>query len=413
MISSRSRLYPAIFWILALIVGGGLVWANWTFSRANPLDSPYLVQWTAIRGLVTGGQSPYDPSTWQIADLLSPGQDSTTRHIFSQPFYVVVLLLPFALISDLTVSRTVWMLALELALVGIIIVLPGLRQWKPGRFSFLLLVGFVFLGLHSIQALAASSSAVLASLFLILALGALHKDWDEAAGLSLVFATIQPEATLPAVLFVLFWGLNNRRGRLAAWFVGGLLLVSFVGFFFLPGWPVEYVRVLIQYWSEMSGVTLAEVFNQSMPGISIQLTWGFRLASIALLIVEWFSARNKDFDWFLWTTGLTVSLTPWLGFPTTLENLILLVLPVFLFQSVWDERVGRKDHWLPLIMMCVFWLGLWGMALYQIALGRPLIPGFLFHLPFLSLVGLYWVRWWYIRPLHRYQDLLRSHEALR
>jgi hypothetical protein len=410
---AQSKRFKGLLWGLGLIAIFGLLWANWVYARSNPLDSPFLVQWTGVRGLVMGGASPYDPSSWQIADLLSQDRNSEKIFIFWQPFYIVFPLLPLTLIADLNLARAVWMLFLELSLALSLFILPGIRQWKPGFFSYLLLVSFVFLGLHSIQALAAGSTVILASLFLLLALSAISRGWDEVAGLSLVLASIQPEVMLPVIIFAIFWGSTSRRWRLLFWFLGGVILISLAAMFLLPNWPLEYLRLLVKYWQDLPGITLSDLFNETLPGIARQLTWGMRLAVAGLLLYEWFTARNKDFDWFLWTVGLTLSLTPWLGLPTSLENLVVLFIPVFIFQSVWDERIGKKDHWLPLVMMIIFWLGLWIIAFLRIFAGGSLTPGFLFPLPFVSLLGLYWVRWWYVRPLRRYTDPLKGYEAIR
>lgn len=413
MNSARHRIFPGFLWIPLLIVIGGLIWANWSYARANPLNSAFLTQWASIRGLITGGVSPYDPSAWQIAQLMAPGQASEEAYIFSQPFYIIFALAPVALIPDLTLARSIWMLVLELCLAGSIVLMLNLRQWEAGRISFFLQVSFVFLGLHSIQALAAGSTAVVAGFFFLFAIESLRKGWDEMAGFGLVLATIQPEATLPAVIFTLVWGLSTGRRRLLVWFVGSLFLLSLIAMFLLPGWLGEYARTLINYWSDIPGVTITDLLKLSLPGIGLQLTWGLRITVVGLLIVEWFGAMKKDFDWFLWTAGLTLTLTPWLGLSTNLENLVLLIFPVFLFQSIWDERTGHRNHWLPISMMVLYWLGLWGLAIYQISRGVSLSPGFLLPLPILVLIGLYWVRWLYIRPLRLYQDPLRKHETLR
>jgi hypothetical protein len=82
---------------------------------------------------------------------------------------------------------------------------------------------------------------------------------------------------------------------------------------------------------------------------------------------------------------------------------------LILFLSILDERWSRPGRWgVAAILLLVIFLGLWMItaSLYlngdSAALKYVLVLGF----PVLLVIGLYWMRWWAVRPPRTWSDNL-------
>jgi len=125
-----------------------------------------------------------------------------------------------------------------------------------------------------------------------------------------------------------------------------------------------------------------------------------------ILIVEWWQARRWQFNGFLWALSLTLVVGQWVGIPTSPTNFLLLLLPLTVVLATWENRAHRSGHVIAAQLSCVAtWLIL-GVGIWLIAIGdqrNPVVwpaqpPALFIPLPLLLLIGLYWVRWWAIRP---------------
>jgi len=124
--------------------------------------------------------------------------------------------------------------------------------------------------------------------------------------------------------------------------------------------------------------------------------------------------RKKDFRWVLWTGCLTLTISPWIGLPVELDDLVLLLLPLILVLSVWEERFGTQGYWIAATVPVLLLLGLW---LLDFRASNAMFPqramdALIFPMPLLILIGLYWVRWWAIRPVRTYIEDLRSSRVI-
>jgi hypothetical protein len=174
-----------------------------------------------------------------------------------------------------------------------------------------------------------------------------------------------------------------------------------ISYVLLPSWPWAFFRAAVATWREaMFGSTFV-LFRDWLPGIGVPLSRGLALGAVILLAVEWLYHRGRDSRWLLWVSALTASATPLLGFPVETAHLVLL-LPAFLVSiSVMDQRWGVFGRGLAIFLLSGIFLVLWAQAW----LGASLISVRLW-LPLLSILLLYWVRWWVIRPPRVWADLI-------
>ncbi|MFU8773846.1 MAG: glycosyltransferase 87 family protein, partial [Anaerolineales bacterium] len=236
---------------------------------------------------------------------------------------------------------------------------------------------------------------------------------DELAGVLLAFTTIKPQVVVLLVLFILIWAGSTRRWSVIFWFMVSITFLTLAGMAFLPDWPIQNLQEVLRYPEYNPPGTPSAAFSQWWPGIGARLGWGLTILMAALLLVEWWHARNKGFRWFLWTACLTLVASQWIGIQTDPGNFVVLFIPMLLVLASWEERWGPRGRPVIVLLLLVAFFSLWGLFLYTVDLeaGAQQHPIMFFPLPAFLLVGLYWVRWWAIKPNRFLIDALRSYES--
>jgi len=153
------------------------------------------------------------------------------------------------------------------------------------------------------------------------------------------------------------------------------------------------------------GFSVQSSLEQLWPVWGGRLAFGLRVLLLISLGYEIGSARRSDFRRFYWAACLSIAVAPLLGFRTEMENLAVLVLPLALVFAIIRERWRRLGNAFIYLLSILAFVLPW--AIYFIALPRfGRLAGeilFLFY-PGLTLVGIYWVRWWAIRPPRTWFD---------
>ncbi len=401
MRNPRIPIFAYLFVLICLATLVCMLWVNYQIAAQNIGGRDFLIQWTGIRSLATEGVSPYSEIVnRRIAAGLEKGPSNSSLDSYSSPLFAGLLVLPFAMIKDFTLAYTLWLFASEIGLVFLVWRSIRLAGWKPGWKGLLFFWLFSFASVYSFAALAFGSLAVMTALLLVLCLQALWNQRDELAGMLMALAFIQPEAVLLVGIYAILWTASRRRWAFIAWFIGGFVLLSLLGVLIIPTWPIQYFQV-IWHWAHLEMVqTPGAIFLIWWPGLGKQMGWGMTILLSLLLAGEWLVSLSKDSEWFLWTACLTLVVSQWIGIPTSISNEVLLILPLALIFANWQARIGRQSIWLIggsiLILLLGLWLAVWrflstgtnGAAFYF----------FFFPLPLIALIGLYWVRWWAIRP---------------
>jgi hypothetical protein len=234
----------------------------------------------------------------------------------------------------------------------------------------------------------------------------------ELAGFLLALTLIQPHIMILWVVFVLFWAGARRKWRLIFWFFSSLLILGILAAFLVPEWPIQYLRILWNFRDHFPPGAPGTAFQQWWPGVGRQMGWVMSVLLGLIILVEWWLASRHDFHWFLWTACLTLVVTMLIGLPVSPDAYILLTLPLFLVGAVFDERWRKGGKWIVLGSVCLAFAWEWYLFISTPAADQILV-GLLsiFPVPALLLIGLYWVRWWAIRPKRLLIDELRSSET--
>lgn len=409
------------FWMMiAAIVLGSLLLAAMTFGnyqyiQQNPGGNDFLVHWVGARSFLVDGLSPYSDETALRIQTLAYGRAAKPgEHELrvAYPLYSMVLFIPFALIGDFSAARAVWMTILEVGLL--LMAFWGIKMagWKPNILTLVVYFLFSVLWYHAIRPLINGNAIILVSLGLVVVFLAIKNGADELAGVTLAFTTIKPQVVVLVVVFILFWAVVNRRGRLIAWFVGMQALLIAGAAFFIPDWLLQNIREIFLYPGYNPPGTPGSALATWFPAQGERIGWIITGLVAILLLIEWLRARKADFRGFLWAGGMTLVLSQWSGIQTDPGNFIVLVIPLVLIFALVEERWRRMGWVTSIFLMLLLLGGIWWLFLATLSYGDQPVqsPVMFFPLPALLIILLYWVRWWAFHPMQTWYDLIHQRE---
>ncbi len=400
---------------LATLVGLTLV--NYRYSQQNPGGSDFLPRWVGTRQFLMTGQSPYSEQTTQaIQDLFygRPAQPDEDQVLFVYPFYSIFVFAPFALIPDFDMARAIWMTTLEIGIILITLAGISLSRWKlsPLMLGFLLI--FALLWYYSIRPLINSNASVIVGLFVVGTLLAIRTEQDSWAGLLLALATIKPQVVVLLILYILIWSISEKRYLIFWSFLGNLALMVAVTSMLIPDWTWQNLRQVFSYPEYTLPGTPGAIFLQWVPGVGKQMGWALTILLITTLIWEWRASLGKEYRWFLWTGFFTLTATTMIGIRTATENYVILLPVVILVFAAWDQEWGVFGRGLIAVSYSLLLFGVWWLFLATLERGDQPIqaPIMFFPLPIFLLVGLYWIRWWVLRPERPLMDQWRNRRRI-
>ncbi len=405
---------------IGLVVGIGLLalltWGNLNYVRQNPGGNDFLVHWMGTRSFLVDGISPYsDQTALKIQTFAYGGPAQPGQHELrvAYPFYSIILFFPFALFSDFSVARAVWMTALEVGLVALSLLSIRLANWKPNLVTLALFILFSLVWYHAVRPLINGNAIILVALMIVGGLLAIRSGADELAGVLLAFSTIKPQAVLVFLVYIGFWAIFNRRWRLIAWLVGAVIILSAVAAFLLPDWIVQNLREVIRYPGYNPPGTPGAALATWFPAMGERLGLGLTAIILIILLFQWIIGRKADFRGFVWIACLTLVASQWIGIQTDPGNFIV-VFPVLPFVfALLEERYRRSGWMISILLMLIIFAGLWAVFLKTVetVAGQPQqSPIMFFPLPALLFILLYWVRWWAFHPGSVWYDLVYERE---
>ena len=415
MIQQRSSLAFIVLVVFSLLILVGLGWANYHIASDGFSGNGFFIQWIGIRAMLTGGTDPYeDQVTQRIQRVVDTADGFAEGPLarFTSPIYSGIIVLPFALIEDDVLAHTLWLTA-QLVFVFITILMAvRLTGWKIAWYAFFFITLFTVFSYHVLLPWMDGGLPIWVTGFLVLFFLSIRAGREELAGVLLALTAIQPQMVILLLVFILFWVISQRKRLMILWFLGTLVSLSIIGVLLAPGWILQYLRILFNYSANFPPGTPGVIFQTLWPGLGKQISWVFSGILAIILLIEWWLARRKDFRWFLWTACLTLVISQWIGIPTIPGNFIGLVLPLVLISAMLSERWPRGGPWV-MVVVCIL-LFVWEWALFITDLSNPepqMQLNLLFPLPLVLLIGLYWVRWWAIKPRRLLMEELRLSET--
>ena len=396
-------LWTQIVTILAvLIILVALTIANFRFSEELPGGNDFLGRWMGARYWVQEGISPYDPQVGRASQQLIYGR-AVDREAgediqdFLYPFPAMIFFAPFGALPY-TLARAIWMTILEISLPILALIGIAIADWKPRRAVLISLLLFSVLWYHGTRAIIIGQFAVIEALLMAGALLAVKRGRDPLAGILLGLSIAKPQMAVLLIPFVFLWAAYARRWMIVAWGVGtiaGLLAVSVL---LLPDWPVMWLQQLIEHPTYTAIGPPVEILADAFPSMSGVIALVLGGALLLYLFWEWAKAAGKPDRWFQWTAALTIVITNLVAFRTATTNYVVLLPALCLVFAVLADRWGTKGDVVILLVMAAILFGTWALFLATIE-GNVEHPVMYLPLPILTLLGLWWARWWAIRAV--------------
>ncbi len=400
----RNHPTIALIFLILLILAGlfGLTWANYRFAEQNPGGNDFLVRWIGAHEWLFAGTSPYDASISLTAQETvyghpaNPDKGEDLNH-FAYPFTSMIFFGPFGLF-DYILARALWTTTIELSLAALVVVSMRLVNWRLPAWRTALLILFALIWYHGARTIILGQIAAIEALLIAAALLLIVKEQDTLAGLMLALATAKPQMLVLILPFIIIWAYSRRRFRVIWGFLGSFAILFIISLLFIPNWPSQMVRQIIEYPSYTHDIdSVVSIVANTLPGISGQLNAGLSVFFWGYLIVEWVLAYRKDERWFLWTALLTLVLTHFMSVRTATTNYVMMFPAFILILKIWEDRWGKVGKGLVAFTLLAALIGLWALFFSTVD-GIYEQPVMYLPLPIFSLLGLWWVRWWAIKP---------------
>jgi hypothetical protein len=429
----KPRLTPreisllSLIGFVAVILISVLVGVNIGLSRSVGGGGGFYSPWDGARQFLFSHVNPYNLDVALQSQQLAYGRPASAGQIpydLTVPFFLLPLYFPFAYISDTlfavfpsrfvvdpTVVRGLWMFLNEGALLATAFLILRLVEWPACRIflvAFFLLSVFSF---YSVSALLDGTPVIFLGLLYFGILYALQNEQDELAGALLVLTFFRWEAGLLFFVYVVWRVYSEKRLRVFYGF-GMLMLVLLIASFLMnPGWVIPFLQSCLADLRASYGFTSGAVLLRLWPSFDPRLTWMIPVGLLLLLGYEWYASHGRDFRHFIWTACFTLAITPLIGFRTDLVNLVVLFPALALiFATVAVRR--RYGYVLAGLLYLIVLLLPWGFFIRSVVFQSPFYLDLLFlFYPLFTLVGLYWTRWWFIRPPRTWLGEVRTARA--
>lgn len=410
--------------VLGLILLAALVAGNIALARVLPGGEWFFQRWSGARAFVlgqielshgargartmpegasvlfSGRAGPYSTEIAQRTQQIVYGRQafsSEYNYVLNDPFFIVMLYSPLALIPDFAVARALWMLLSELALIGTVLLALNLSEWQPRPWLYVVLLVFGLFQYFSLEALITGSPAILLGFLYLCILLALRSDSDEIAGILLALVAYQWEAGGLFFLFILVFALLNGRWGVLAGLVMGLFVLLIVSFLTNSGWGLPYIRAVLSTWYRAENLTADYILSTWLPNLRYPPGLILALGLAILLFIEWFEASNQRFRRVAWTAALSLAAMPLMGLPIFSSNHVVLILPFILILSlVWERWPRYRFLRIGLLLIVVIAIP-FVMYARVVSIYDPLVLDLISILPpVAAILGLYWMRWWLV-----------------
>ena len=418
--------------VLGLILAVGLIVFNWWLAGHYGTGEEILPAWNGSRAFLFEQVDPYSKTVMERTQFEVYGRvarEGENPYALDVPFPLLIFyffplfiyqllvylisLLPFQLSLPIPDPgwtlwiRAVWMTLSEVGLAALVLLALQLTDWKP-KFWFRILLGlFALASFYSILAILDGSFSILVTLAVVGALALLRNQNDEAAGMLLAVVSFQWEAALLLFIFVVIGVYLSRRWRMWIGYFMVWIVLGGVAFLLYPNWGWPYLRSVAMNLRADDVHTLAKYLSVWIPESGAHLALLIVSILLLVLVLEWFAAlRSNDFRRVTWAAALSLAITPLVGFSTTFANLAPLVFSLVVILPFAWERWEKRPYLVPALFCLFFFLSPYLILRY---VGDFfLADGLLYLLPSaLTILGLYWIRWYVVRPPRTWLDSAR------
>ncbi len=375
--------------------------ANYQFALQAPGGGSFLSGWIAVRAWIVEGRSPYNPSVGLAAQTLLYGRPANPSGgedplAFSLPLPAVLPYLPFAL-APYPLARALWMTLLEVCLPALALLGMRLARWRPSPGMLLAVLVFSLVWYHGLVAVVSGDLAPLEGLLIGGWLWAYTRRRDALAGVLLAASLIRPEIAFLTLPLGVASAVRARRWAMPAALAATLAAAIAASLLLQPGWPLPWIWRLLETQQAVgfeSAIALAVGGAGRTAGI-VRLVIGAGLLGYA--VWEWARARRLDERGLVWAAQISLVVSLWVAPQRSTAALVVLLPSLSLLWGAWAERRSRRSGWVIVGSLLLVAGGSWALYLATAAQTAE-SPLLMFLVPTLTLLGLWWIRWWAIRP---------------
>ena len=423
------RLLALLIFIVVVVLAANIAMARvlpggeWFFLRWSGARAYLIEQIDASRG-VKGGRIMPEGAAILLVQQVQPYSSEIARqtqqvaygrlafadeyaYVLNDPFYIVLLYIPFAFIRDFALARGIWMLLSEAALIGTTLLALNLSDWQPPRWLYILLLGYGLFHYFSFNALFTSTPAAFLTFLYLSILLALRSHSDELAGALLALVAYQWEVGGLFVLFIFVFVFANHRWGVLAGFGMSLFVLLVISLLTDSGWGLPYVRAVLSDWYRGSNLSFGHIFARWFPDSRIPVG---QIASIGLgivLFIEWLGSVDAHFRRVVWTAALSLAVTPLMGMAMFPSNYVVLILPFILILALVWERWKRYRGFFSILILLLVLVIPFALYIRTVLIYDPLITDLLAVIPpIAAIAGLYWMRWWVLHAPLTWSDQL-------
>jgi len=407
-LTPRDYQFIALVIFAFLAICAALVSANLTLKGGGD----FYVQWVGARAFLFDKIDPYSGEIPVRVQQLVYGNSAKAGdepYILDTPFQILPLYYPFAFLSDPTIARALFTLILELALFALAILSLLLTEWQTPRIFAILFIFFAVFNFYTFQAIYEASPVLMLGLLYIGILFAYRAEMDELAGALMAFSLYYWEVGAPFLILVFLRVYYEKRNRVFAGFFMLSFIMFFVSFLSYPNWIIPFLRATSNNLRADFGFNVRSILLDFFPAQGKALGWILTIGIFLILGYEWSSARSGDFRRFYWASCLSLAAAPLLGFRTEMEHLVVLIIPLALIFAIVHDRWHKFGDGLTALLMLVIFILPWILYLFAVTRFGTIVRELIFlFLPLSTLIGLYWIRWWAIRPPRIFSDFAKQ-----
>ena len=406
-LTARDYVFISVVVILFLAISTGLMFANLSLPRGG---GEFLRHWAGGRAFIFERIDPYSGHVPDVVQKLvyeDNAGEGDDPYILDTPFHLLLLYFPFSLLSDPLTARAIYTLTLEWALFALAILSLRLTNWTVPRWFAVLFFLVAVINFYSFEAIVDGSPVLLLGLFYAGILLSLRYEQDELTGALMAVSLYFWEAGLPFLLLIAWLSYKQGRTRvLAGFFMLSFILLA-VSFLVYSNWIIPYLRAGMNALRADFGFSILTVLENLAPSYGKYLAWGIIALLVIALGYEWNASLYGDERRFYWVACLSIAAAPLLGFRTEYENLAVLVIPLAFFFSVVFDRWKRFGTALTFLLLLMVLFVPWALYLFVTPLSETISEEVIYlFLPVFTVLGLYWIRWWAIRPPRVWADSL-------
>lgn len=396
LLKSRQYYVYAAIIILGLVL---ITIGNMQVLRGYPAGDEFIAHWVGTRAFISDGMSPYsDDVTADIVTTIKGlhPDNTATEYRFLAPLFALLLYAPVSLVKNAILATAIWMTILEVSLLLTGFSLLHRKTWKKPASISILLILFAMFSYPSVISILNGDMVIISFVLIIFSVMAIRNSSDETAGVMLGISLVKPDIALPIVILLIIWAIIVRRFKIFYWFTGTLIILMGFSLLLIPSWPLQYARSVFQFSFDNPISSNNSEITGAFTGISNRFTIVKIVFLLAILIVEWFFIRHRGTKRLYWLLGITMSASLWLSSRSPVEYLIFTIPGLFygleLFMERWKGRISYLVSGLLIVLLVGQWI-ISGFFLPE-TLMLPSETVLRIVLPGISLLLLYWSRWW-------------------